>query len=59
MPVVMALKTWDDRHLQPDGPWAIARHGDCTSPVEVRVLCPECGVPLTADDLETVVLRTI
>lgn len=42
-PVVLALKTWGDRHVRPDAPATRIRHATCPSPVEVVVRCPDCG----------------
>lgn len=57
VPIVVALKTWGDRHLQELGPWSALRHRGCTSPVEVAVVCPDCGKVPSKEDVDVVVLR--
>jgi len=57
VPVVLALKLWGDRHLQPDGPLTAVHHQGCASPVEVRVVCPDCGATPADGATEVVVLR--
>jgi DNA-binding HxlR family transcriptional regulator len=56
-PVLLALKAWGDRHVQPEGPWMMWRHGGCASPAAVEVRCPDCGAALELSQLESVSLR--
>lgn len=58
VPIVIALKSWGDRHLQERGPWSRIRHQGCAQAVEVAVVCPDCGNAPSLAELETVVLRT-
>jgi DNA-binding HxlR family transcriptional regulator len=57
-PIVLALKAWGDRHLQPSGPWTSFHHRGCASPVETSVRCPDCGNSLTREMIEVSLLRT-
>lgn len=44
--VVLALKEWGDRHVQPDGAWTEIQHVGCdgsTRRVEARPVCTGCG----------------
>lgn len=50
-PVVIALKTWGDRHVRPDGPATRIRHTTCEAPVEVVARCPDCGAVPAAGEL--------
>lgn len=59
VPALLALKTWGDRHLQPDGPWTSLRHRGCQNSLAVQPICPDCGDVLTLDDIETVMVRDI
>lgn len=56
VPVLIALKNWGDRHLQPDGPLTRVQHRGCTQAVEVVLQCPDCDQALIPTDLETVPL---
>lgn len=56
-PVLLALKSWGDRHLQPDGPWTGWRHAGCTSLVDLEVRCPDCGATPGLGDMELAELR--
>lgn len=58
-PVLLLLKAWGDRHLQPDGAWTLLRHRGCAGAVVVDVRCPDCGEVLTPDDVETIALREL
>jgi DNA-binding HxlR family transcriptional regulator len=51
-PMVLALKTWGDRHLTPQGPTWIWHHAGCASPAEVQVRCPDCGELLDLPDIQ-------
>lgn len=56
VPVLIALKTWGDQHLQPDGALTRVQHRGCTEAVEVVVRCPDCDETLSPADMETVPL---
>lgn len=56
-PVVLALKNWGDRHLQPGGPWTALRHRGCEHGLELVLRCPDCGTVPEDGDRELVVLR--
>jgi DNA-binding HxlR family transcriptional regulator len=45
-PVIMALRSWGDRHLFPDGPPLVVRHRDCGGTVDDRRMCSGCGAPV-------------
>jgi len=57
VPVILALKDWGDRHLQPAGPWTEVRHRGCERPLRVVVRCPDCGTTPALERTETVWLR--
>ena len=57
VPLVLALKAWGDRYLQPDGPYTEVRHAGCGGRVEVVARCAECGGRVAAAETETVSLR--
>ncbi|MEZ0049544.1 DNA-binding HxlR family transcriptional regulator [Mycobacterium sp. MAA66] len=50
-PVLMALRSWGDRYLAPDGPFIEYRHGSCGGAVEVHLQCDDCGHDVTARDV--------
>ncbi|MEV0966513.1 MULTISPECIES: helix-turn-helix domain-containing protein [unclassified Streptomyces] len=50
-PVLMALRTWGDRHMAPDGAPVVYRHRDCGGTAEIRHVCDHCGQDLTARDV--------
>jgi DNA-binding HxlR family transcriptional regulator len=56
VPLILVLKGWGDRHLQPGGPRTVQRHRGCTSQVHVRPVCPDCGAELAPGEIETAVL---
>jgi DNA-binding HxlR family transcriptional regulator len=51
-PVILALKTWGDRHIQEAGPRTMIHHQGCESPLEVVARCPTCGAVPSAGDIE-------
>ena len=50
-PILMALRTWGDKYMAPDGPFLLYRHRDCDGHAEVLHACDRCGVELTARDV--------
>ena len=54
VPLILLLKQWGDRHVQPGGPRTIQRHRGCTTQVELRAACPDCGEDVQPDQIETV-----
>ncbi|MDI9883940.1 helix-turn-helix domain-containing protein [Streptomyces sp. HNM0645] len=50
-PVLMALRTWGDRYMAPDGPPVVYRHRHCDGAAEIRHVCDHCGQELTARDI--------
>ncbi|BAX92008.1 winged helix-turn-helix transcriptional regulator [Mycobacterium shigaense] len=51
-PVLMALRTWGDKYLAPDGPFAHYRHVECGGSAEIHLVCDRCGDELTARDVQ-------
>lgn len=49
-PVIVALRTWGDRHAAPEGAPVRVEHGGCGGTATHRVVCSECGAPLVAAD---------
>jgi DNA-binding HxlR family transcriptional regulator len=58
VPIILALKAWGDRHVQPFGPWTSFHHHGCSSPVDLTLTCLDCGMGLTRDMIEVSLLRT-
>jgi len=56
LPALLALMTWGDRWLQPDGGAVEVRHRDCGARVEARLRCAE-GHAVSADELDLAVTR--
>lgn len=56
-PIVLALKAWGDAHLQPEGPYTVARHRGCDGGLEIVMRCPDCGSAVGSDEIDTVVVR--
>jgi DNA-binding HxlR family transcriptional regulator len=50
-PVLMAFRTWYDKHEGPEGPLVRYRHRDCGGLTEVVHRCAECGEEITARDV--------
>jgi DNA-binding HxlR family transcriptional regulator len=50
-PVLMALRTWGDQYLAPDGPFAVYRHRGCGGVGEIRHVCTACGQDLSAREI--------
>jgi len=47
-PVILMLKDWGDKWLiGPDGPPTVHRHTGCGHVIRPRLVCPECGEPVT------------
>jgi DNA-binding HxlR family transcriptional regulator len=54
VPVILVLKAWGDRHVQPDGALTDVRHRDCGGAVAVAPRCAACGKTPGAHELEVV-----
>jgi len=54
VPVIVALKSWGDRHLEGEEPVGFVRHRGCSSAVSAAVLCPDCGGLPGVEELEVV-----
>lgn len=50
-PVLMALRTFADKHMSPDGPLITYRHRDCGGYAEIHHSCSECGKELSAREV--------
>ncbi len=53
-PVLLALKTWGERHGPSDRSRTTWRHAGCASPVRLVVACPDCGAEPGVTDIEVV-----
>lgn len=51
-PVVVALLSWGDRHLAPDGPPVVLEHRGCGGTVNDRRICDACGAHLEAREVQ-------
>jgi DNA-binding HxlR family transcriptional regulator len=51
-PVVVALISWGDRHMSPDGPPVVLEHRDCGGTVNDRRICEACSALLEARDVK-------
>ncbi len=52
---VVALMHWGDRHLAgPEGPPRLTQHRQCGGPVDVRLVCRDCGEVVGDRGLEVV-----
>ncbi len=51
-PVLMALRTWGDKHMAPHGPPVHYFHRECGGAAVVAHTCARCGETLTAHDVE-------
>ncbi|VEG54115.1 transcriptional regulator [Mycolicibacterium aurum] len=51
-PVLMALRSWGDKYLAPDGPFVEYRHRECGGHAHTHLLCDTCGATITAVDVE-------
>lgn len=51
-PVLMALRTWGDKHMVDDGPMLLYRHRDCGGEAEILHRCNRCGEDITARDVQ-------
>lgn len=50
VPVLLALTAWGDRCRSPEGPPIVARHR-CGSSAAPKVVCADCGEPITAEGM--------
>jgi DNA-binding HxlR family transcriptional regulator len=50
-PILLALRSFADKHLSPDGPIVESRHRDCGGAVQLHVTCADCGNELGARDI--------
>jgi DNA-binding HxlR family transcriptional regulator len=50
-PVVLAMRTFADQHMSPEGPIVVSRHKDCTGVAQIHVTCSDCGHDLVARDV--------
>jgi DNA-binding HxlR family transcriptional regulator len=50
-PVVVALLSWGDRHMAPEGPPVVLEHRGCGGRVNDRRICETCGALLEARDV--------
>jgi DNA-binding HxlR family transcriptional regulator len=50
-PVLVALMSWGDRHVYPDGPPVVIEHRGCGGAVDDRRICTKCGALLEARDV--------
>jgi hypothetical protein len=48
---VVALLSWGDRHMAPEGPPVRLEHRDCGGTVNDRRICERCGALLEAPDV--------
>jgi len=51
-PVLMALRSWGDKHMAPNGPPVLYRHVGCGGGAVVTHSCARCGEILGARDVE-------
>lgn len=51
-PVLMALRSWGDTYMAPNGPPVLYRHVGCGGKAVVRHGCAKCGEVLGARDVE-------
>jgi len=56
VPLILLLKEWGDRNVQPGGPRTVQRHKGCASQVQVKPVCPDCGQQLSPDEIETAIV---
>ncbi len=56
-PVLMALRTWGDQYMAPEGPPVGYRHRGCGGAAVVTHHCERCHEPLSARDVEVRRLR--
>lgn len=52
-PVLLALKEWGDRHVNPGHEPVVTRHS-CGATFRPRTHCADCGEPMRLEDLEVV-----
>ncbi len=52
-PVLMGLTAWGDKYMAgEDGPPVVTRHKGCGHQVTPQIICPDCGEPVSANDME-------
>ncbi|QIS18332.1 winged helix-turn-helix transcriptional regulator [Nocardia terpenica] len=51
-PVLTALRTWGDKYMAPQGPFAHYRHRHCGGDAEIHLTCSRCEQELSARDIE-------
>lgn len=51
VPIVVALAQWGDRWLDDGAGPPIEFHHSCSAPLQVRVVCDECGEEVVAGDV--------
>lgn len=55
VPALLALTAWGDRWVGPEeGPPMLFVHSRCGKHFEPTVTCPECGVPVGADEVTAI-----
>lgn len=59
-PVLLMLMRWGDRYyVSPEGPPVLLKHTACGQPLDPQVVCSECRLPLTPEDVSfTITERT-
>ncbi|MFL5798427.1 MAG: winged helix-turn-helix transcriptional regulator [Actinomycetota bacterium] len=51
-PILISLMEWGDRHARSEvGPAVVLEHKGCGRPSSPRLVCSECGEPITARDM--------
>ena len=50
-PILMALRTWGDKYVAPEGPFYVYRHRGCSGHGELRHVCDTCGEALDVRDV--------
>ncbi len=51
-PVLLMLMRWGDRYyVSPEGPPVLLLHKTCGQPLDPQVVCSECRLPLTPEDV--------
>ncbi len=50
---LLALMSWGDRHLAPDGPPRLVEHDGCGGSVRASLLCGDCGAEVDPADVRS------
>ena len=50
-PVLMALRTWGDKYMAPDGPFVLYKHQGCGGEAEIHHTCNKCGQEISAREV--------